>query len=268
MVVLLCVRWKRLWAKCHLCSRVPISLHGFWRISTSKMSPMPYTWHIYFRRTDIYSRLMTISLPWKMTERSTGKRRRINTQIAIWKLICAHISLDRFQTPYFWPSNCWEPENTDYAVYLCKRTMQNKTRLELADYEAENLARLQKMFSRKWEFIFMQVIFAVVTTQASANANSDIFFVVVNRPKRRAKWIRNAINWNERCWTRRNVHSGMFIVRCPAVWTQPKWTLKKRIDAERLVMVLVRLVPHSVTIPSNKSIDWSHYANKNWSAEQ
>ena len=34
--------------------------------------------------------------------------------------------------------------------------MQNKTRLELTDYEAENLARLQKMFSRKWEFIFMQ----------------------------------------------------------------------------------------------------------------
>ncbi len=28
--------------------------------------------------------------------------------------------------------------------------------MELADYEAENLARLQKMFSRKWEFIFMQ----------------------------------------------------------------------------------------------------------------
>ncbi|XP_015191300.1 PREDICTED: regulator of G-protein signaling 7 isoform X2 [Polistes dominula] len=44
----------------------------------------------------------------------------------------------------------------DQAVYLCKRTMQNKTRLELADYEAENLARLQKIFSRKWEFIFMQ----------------------------------------------------------------------------------------------------------------
>ena len=34
--------------------------------------------------------------------------------------------------------------------------MQNKARLELADYEAENLARLQKMFSRKWEHIFMQ----------------------------------------------------------------------------------------------------------------
>ncbi|XP_008206364.1 regulator of G-protein signaling 7 isoform X1 [Nasonia vitripennis] len=62
----------------------------------------------------------------------------------------------RFQTPYFWPSNCWEPENTDYAVYLCKRTMQHKTRLELADYESDYLARLQKLFSRKWEFIFMQ----------------------------------------------------------------------------------------------------------------
>uniref|UniRef100_A0A8C1TRQ6 Regulator of G protein signaling 7b n=1 Tax=Cyprinus carpio TaxID=7962 RepID=A0A8C1TRQ6_CYPCA len=62
----------------------------------------------------------------------------------------------RFQTPYFWPSNCWEPENTDYAVYLCKRTMQNKNRLELADYEAESLARLQRAFARKWEFIFMQ----------------------------------------------------------------------------------------------------------------
>jgi len=62
----------------------------------------------------------------------------------------------RFQTPYYWPSKSWAPENTDYAVYLCKRAMQNKSRLELADYEAENLQRLQKMFSRKWEYIFMQ----------------------------------------------------------------------------------------------------------------
>jgi hypothetical protein len=23
----------------------------------------------------------------------------------------------RLQTPYFWPSNCWEPENTDYGLY-------------------------------------------------------------------------------------------------------------------------------------------------------
>jgi len=62
----------------------------------------------------------------------------------------------RFQTPFYWPSNNCEPDNTDYAVYLCKRTMQNKTRLELADYEAENLAKLQKLLTRKWEFIYMQ----------------------------------------------------------------------------------------------------------------
>uniref|UniRef100_UPI00358F3BC0 regulator of G-protein signaling 7-like isoform X1 n=2 Tax=Myxine glutinosa TaxID=7769 RepID=UPI00358F3BC0 len=62
----------------------------------------------------------------------------------------------RFQTPYFWLSNCWEPQNIDYAVYLCKRAMQNKARLELADYEADSLARLQRLFARKWEFIFMQ----------------------------------------------------------------------------------------------------------------
>ncbi|VDD88078.1 unnamed protein product [Enterobius vermicularis] len=62
----------------------------------------------------------------------------------------------RFQTPYFWPSRCWEPGNTDYAVYLCKRTMQSKPNLELEDFEAENLAKLQKLFSRKWEFIYMQ----------------------------------------------------------------------------------------------------------------
>lgn len=24
----------------------------------------------------------------------------------------------RFQTPYFWPSNCWEPENTDYGTKI------------------------------------------------------------------------------------------------------------------------------------------------------
>lgn len=34
--------------------------------------------------------------------------------------------------------------------------MQNKKRLELADYEAENLAKLQKVLSRKWEFVFLQ----------------------------------------------------------------------------------------------------------------
>ncbi|XP_019623200.1 PREDICTED: regulator of G-protein signaling 7-like isoform X1 [Branchiostoma belcheri] len=92
----------------------------------------------------------------------------------------------RFQTPYFWPSNCWEPENTDYAVYLCKRTMQNKARLELADYEAENLAKLQRMFARKWEFIFMQA-------EAQANDLSRV-------DKKRDKVERKILDSQERAF--------------------------------------------------------------------
>lgn len=146
-------------------------------------------------------------------------------------------STSRFQTPYFWPSNCWEPENTDYAVYLCKRTMQNKTRLELADYEAENLARLQKMFSRKWEFIFMQV-------SRYHHSYNRIYHwkPVFHRLKPKAKSIKNVISSNVRYWTRRSVHFGMYIVQCQVVLIPPKWISRKRTDAVRLVMVPVRPV--------------------------
>ena len=34
--------------------------------------------------------------------------------------------------------------------------MQNKQRLELADYEAECLARLQKALAGRWEFIYLE----------------------------------------------------------------------------------------------------------------
>ena len=61
------------------------------------------------------------------------------------------------------------------AVYLCKRTMQNKQRLELADYEAENLARLQKTFSRKWELIFMQA-----EAQAKSVTSRCLIYAAVN----------------------------------------------------------------------------------------
>lgn len=36
----------------------------------------------------------------------------------------------RFQTPYFWPSNCWEPENTDYGKYLFINLIYLKLLLE------------------------------------------------------------------------------------------------------------------------------------------
>ncbi len=72
------------------------------------------------------------------------------------------------------------------AVYLCKRTMQNKQRLELADYEAENLARLQKMFSRKWEFIFLQ---------AEAQAKYVVFHLVPRSALRHCFWFCFVFFW-------------------------------------------------------------------------
>ncbi|VDN25032.1 unnamed protein product [Dibothriocephalus latus] len=63
----------------------------------------------------------------------------------------------RFQTPCLYPSRCPEADTVDYAVYLCKRTMQNKHRLELSAFEAERLASLQNLYYHKWEFIYMQV---------------------------------------------------------------------------------------------------------------
>lgn len=89
----------------------------------------------------------------------------------------------RFQTPCLWPSHIKEAENTDYAVYLCKRTMQGKTRLDLADYEAENLARLQKMFSRKWDFIFMEA-----ESQAKVDKKRDKLERKVFDSQERAFW--------------------------------------------------------------------------------
>ncbi|CAK9293380.1 unnamed protein product [Gordionus sp. m RMFG-2023] len=69
------------------------------------------------------------------------------------------------------------------AVYLCKRTMQNKARLELVDYEAENLARLQKLFSRKWEFIYLQA-----EAQAKVDKKRDKLERKVLDSQERAFW--------------------------------------------------------------------------------
>uniref|UniRef100_A0A3Q3JN76 Regulator of G protein signaling 9b n=1 Tax=Monopterus albus TaxID=43700 RepID=A0A3Q3JN76_MONAL len=40
-------------------------------------------------------------------------------------------SLYRFQTPYFWPTQQWPVEDTDYAIYLAKRNIRKKGILEL-----------------------------------------------------------------------------------------------------------------------------------------
>ena len=65
-------------------------------------------------------------------------------------------SLYRFQTPCLWLSNCLEPDDSEYAIYLCKRTLTDKQRLQLLDYETEALDRLQHQLSRKWDSICIQ----------------------------------------------------------------------------------------------------------------
>uniref|UniRef100_A0A5F5PLM9 Regulator of G-protein signaling 9 n=1 Tax=Equus caballus TaxID=9796 RepID=A0A5F5PLM9_HORSE len=63
-------------------------------------------------------------------------------------------SLYRFQTPYFWPTQQWPAEDTDYAIYLAKRNIKKKGILE--EYEKENYYFLNKKINYKWDFVIMQ----------------------------------------------------------------------------------------------------------------
>ncbi|XP_030564430.1 uncharacterized protein LOC115765157 [Drosophila novamexicana] len=65
-------------------------------------------------------------------------------------------SLYRFQTPYYWPWQHKVPDNVEYAIYLTKRSLRNKQRHALEDYEAEAFASLHKNLKGKWDFISMQ----------------------------------------------------------------------------------------------------------------
>ncbi|XP_029453421.1 regulator of G-protein signaling 9 isoform X2 [Rhinatrema bivittatum] len=63
-------------------------------------------------------------------------------------------SLYRFQTPYFWPTQQWPAEDTDYAIYLAKKNIRKKGILE--EYEKENYSFLNKKINHKWDFVIMQ----------------------------------------------------------------------------------------------------------------
>ena len=83
--------------------------------------------------------------------------------------------------------------------------MQNKAHLELEDFEAENLAKLQKMFSRKWEFVFMQA-------EAQYKCETDYF---VHKEKFTPKgWTKSETVWSARFWTVRSVPFGICTGQC------------------------------------------------------
>lgn len=65
-------------------------------------------------------------------------------------------SLYRFQTPYYWPWQHKAPDNVEYAIYLAKRSLRNKQRHGLEDYESDALSSLNKNLKGKWDFITMQ----------------------------------------------------------------------------------------------------------------
>ncbi|XP_063706711.1 uncharacterized protein LOC134835715 [Culicoides brevitarsis] len=62
----------------------------------------------------------------------------------------------RFQTPYYWPWQQKPPDNVEYAIYLVKRSLRNKQKHGLEDYELEALNSLHKNLKGKWEFINLQ----------------------------------------------------------------------------------------------------------------
>ncbi|XKL68419.1 hypothetical protein PGB90_003910 [Kerria lacca] len=65
-------------------------------------------------------------------------------------------SLYRFQIPYYWPCQNRSPDNVEYAIYLAKRSLRNKQKHALEEYELESLNSLKKNLSNKWDFITIQ----------------------------------------------------------------------------------------------------------------
>lgn len=64
--------------------------------------------------------------------------------------------LYRFQAPYYWVSTNWNASNTDYAIYLLKRTMRNQEKHALNESEIRVLEDLKRKLTHQWDFIKMQ----------------------------------------------------------------------------------------------------------------
>ncbi|XP_050304504.1 regulator of G-protein signaling 11 isoform X2 [Anthonomus grandis grandis] len=65
-------------------------------------------------------------------------------------------SLYRFQNHFYWPWRNKPPDNVDYAIYLTKRSLRNKQRHGLEEYEFEAFTNLKRNLSNKWDIIVAQ----------------------------------------------------------------------------------------------------------------
>ncbi|XP_054891120.1 regulator of G-protein signaling 9a isoform X1 [Poeciliopsis prolifica] len=104
-------------------------------------------------------------------------------------VMCNDSSVYRFQTPYFWPTQQWVPEDSDYAIYLAKRNIRKKGMLE--PYEQVDYNHLHEWLNHKWDFIVMQATEQYKAGRDRNKADRVVFdcqeraFWIVNRPPRR-----------------------------------------------------------------------------------
>ncbi|XP_068191896.1 regulator of G-protein signaling 9a isoform X1 [Antennarius striatus] len=104
-------------------------------------------------------------------------------------VMCKDNSLYRFQTPYFWPTQKWVTEDSDYAIYLTKRNIRKKGMLE--PYEQAQYNHLNKWLNCKWDFIVMQATEQYKAGKERKKPDRVVFdcqeraYWIVNRPPRR-----------------------------------------------------------------------------------
>uniref|UniRef100_A0A667WR86 Regulator of G protein signaling 9a n=1 Tax=Myripristis murdjan TaxID=586833 RepID=A0A667WR86_9TELE len=103
-------------------------------------------------------------------------------------VMCNDASLYRFQTPYFWPTQKWVAEDTDYAIYLAKRNIRKKGMLE--PYEQAHYNHLHEWLNHKWDFIVMQATEQYKVARERKKPDRVVFdcqeraYWIVNRPPR------------------------------------------------------------------------------------
>ncbi|XP_061703451.1 regulator of G-protein signaling 9a [Syngnathoides biaculeatus] len=104
-------------------------------------------------------------------------------------VMCNDSNLYRFQTPYFWPTQKWVADDTDYAIYLAKRNIRKKGMME--PYEQAQYNHLHKWLYHKWDFIVMQATEQYKASRERKKPDRVVFdcqeraYWIVNRPPRR-----------------------------------------------------------------------------------
>ncbi|XP_063327119.1 regulator of G-protein signaling 9a [Pelmatolapia mariae] len=103
-------------------------------------------------------------------------------------VMCNDSSLYRFQTPYFWPTQKWVPDDSDYAIYLAKRNIRKKGMLE--PHEQAHYNHLHEWLNHKWDFIVMQATEQYKAGKERKKPDRVVFdcqeraYWMVNRPPR------------------------------------------------------------------------------------